>query len=128
MNAGENGLAFQGKDVDRIVMEALDSRSGEVMNAMNAKVDEVKVMLDSLIETKIKLDDHWAAELSRRFLPKFLVNMTSQKIHAVRDATHTPCGFEWRNSKDHELKNEVMNDVVKCEKSACQKWFQRFQV
>lgn len=127
LNKDKETLQFQGKDVDRIVMEALESRSAEVMDTLNTKVDEVQALIESLKEKKIAMDDHWALELSRRFLPKYVVNLSSQKIHVVRDATHTACGFEWRNSKDHVLKNEVDNDVVRCEKPACQKAFQRLQ-
>lgn len=127
INRDQDGVAFKAQDVDRIVMEALKSRTSEVVKVLDEKKDEVKEIVDSLVKKKIEMDDHWAAELSRRFLPKFVVNMTSQKVHAVRDATHTCCGFEWRNSRDYDLRNQVDNDSVKCEKPACQKLFERFQ-
>lgn len=98
-----------------------------MIQTLDQKVDEVKEMVDSLQQKKILMDDHWAAELPRRFLPKYVVNMASLKVHAVRDSTHTACGFEWRNSKDYDLKRRVENDAVRCEKPACQKFFSRFQ-
>lgn len=127
LNSGKGALLFQGKDVDRIVAEAVNSRTSEVVRVMDGKVDEVKEIVDLLKEKKIEMDDRWAAELSRRFLPKLVVNLTSAKIHAVRDATHTACGFEWRNSRDRDLRRSVENYVMKCEKAACQNMFQRFQ-
>ena len=53
---------------------------------MDQRVDDVKTMIDSLSKAKIKMDDHWVGEPSQRFLPKFVVNLTSNKIQAVRDS------------------------------------------
>ena len=97
------------------------------MKLIHQRVDDVKNMIDRLTKTKIKMDDHWAGELSRRFLPKFVVNLVSNEIHAVRDSECTGCGFEWRQSHDHDLRYEISNDVTKCEASGCQKLFKHFE-
>lgn len=116
------------KDVERIVAAALETRATAILSAVEAKRDDIQDMIDSLLKTKIKMDDHWAGELARRFLPKFVVNLNSKKCHAVRDSQCTGCGFEWRNSKDHDLCYELGNDANKCEATGCQKLFKRFEL
>ena len=83
-------------DIERIV---LDAQSSDTLRLVDEKKEEILRMVVPLKTQKIVMDDRWAGELSGRFLPKFVVNHKSHKIHAVRDAMCTGCGFEWRNSK-----------------------------
>ena len=113
-------------DIERIVTQALDAQSSDTLRLVGEKKEEILRMVESLKTQKIVMDDHWGGELSRRFLPKFVVNHKSHKIHAVRDAMCTGCGFEWRNSNDYELSNAV-NDYARCETPGCQKLFARYE-
>lgn len=126
MNLNKDKQNVSEKDIERIVCSALETRATAILSAVEKKTDDIEEMINSLTNTKIKMDDHWAGELSRRFLPKFVVNLKSGKCHAVRDASCTGCGFEWRNARDHDLCYEIGTDANKCEASGCQKLFQRF--
>ena len=127
MNQESDEATFASKDVDQIISDALDARASEVLSLLDQRVDNVKDMIETLKAQRIKMDDHWAGELSRRFFPRFVLNFGSNKLHAVRDAQCTGCGFEWRNSKEHDLRYEVSGDVIRCEAPGCQKLFKRFE-
>eukprot|EP00435_Cladocopium_sp_Y103_P039159 s1436_g10.t1 len=116
------------KDGERIVAAALETRATAILSAVETTKDDIQEIVDSLLKTKIKMDDHWAGELSRRFLPKYVINLSSKKCHAVRDSQCTGCGFEWRNTKDHDLCYELGNDANRCEAPGCQKLFKRFEL
>ena len=104
----------------------MESRATEIFHTLKEKKDDLENMIESLKTQKIQMDLHWAGELSRRFLPKYVVNLTSNKWHAVRDHECTGCGFEWRNSRDNDLRYEMPSDANRCDKSGCQKLFKRF--
>ena len=113
------------KDVERIVNTALQSYTSEVLLTFEKEKSDILEMIDSLKTQKLALDDVWAAELSRRFLPKFVKNFNSRTIHAVRDEMTSGCGFEWRNSKECILCNSIEEGFHKCEKAGCSKLFVR---
>ena len=115
------------KEVDKIVVEALESRASEIIQLVEKKYDDMQEMVESLKEKKIQMDDAWANELSRRFLPKFVINLASGKVHAVRDELATGCGFEWRSSRDFDLLNKVPVQATRCETAGCQKLFSRWE-
>jgi len=112
-------------DVEKIVHKALLSQASEVLQSMEKDMSLATDILHSLKTKKIEMDDQWAAELSRRFLPRYVKNVTSQKIHCVRDEFAAGCGFEWRNTKDHVLTNTLEPESDKCEKPGCTKLFSR---
>lgn len=119
------GNPVRPSDVENIVHKALQSQASEVLQSIETDMSRATDILNELKTKKIEMDDHWAAELSRRFLPRFVKNVTSQKIHCVRDEFAAGCGFEWRNTKDHVLINTLEPDSDKCEKPGCTKLFSR---
>ena len=125
LNINESGKPVSPKDVEKIVNSALEARSEEIWNAVAEKKDDLEEMIESLRNKKIEMDLHWAGELSRRFLPKFVVNLNSGKCHAVRDSEATGCGHVWRGSRDHDFRYEIDNNADLCDKSGCQRLFKR---
>ena len=126
MKLNENGKFVAAKDVEKIVNAALEARATEIFHVLTEKYDDLDKMIESLNCQKIEMDMRWAGELSRRFLPKFVVNLSSNKTHAVRDAECTGCGYEWRNARDHDLLYELKPDSNLCDKGGCQKLFKRY--
>lgn len=57
------------KDIEGIVCSALETRATAILSAVDKRKDDIEEMVSSLTRTKIKMDNHWAGELSRRFLP-----------------------------------------------------------
>ena len=84
-------------------------------------------MVAQLKERQIEVNDQWAVELSRRFLPKFVLNCSTNKVlncstnkvHAVT----TGCGFEFRNTRDFMFLNNVQDGQSRCEAQGCIKQF-----
>ena len=114
------------KDVERIVHNALKAHSTDVLLTFEKEKQDIVAIVDSLKTQKIVMDDRWAAELSRRFLPKYVKNLSSKILHTVRDEFSAGCGFEWRNSKEYMLCHTAEGDFHKCEKQGCTKLFARF--
>ncbi len=71
--------------MEKIVLKALEPHSTDVLTQVTLKHEEFVQALDSINQQQLVMDDHWAADLSRRFLPKFVHNYVSGKVHAVRD-------------------------------------------
>lgn len=126
VNMNSQGLVVSAKDVGKIVQAALEARATEVTDVLASKKDDLDQMIQSLKDQRIEMNLHWAGELPRRFLPKFVVNLSSGKWHAVRDSMCTGCGHEWRNAKGHDLKYEKGSDANLCDKPGCQKLLKRF--
>ena len=114
------------QDVEKIVLKALESHSTDVLTQVTLKHEELVKALDSIKQQQLVMDDHWAADLSRRFLPKFVRNYGSGKVHAVRDDSCAGCGFAFRNSKDFTLVYSIPEKARRCEAAGCAKLFERY--
>eukprot|EP00434_Breviolum_minutum_P035780 symbB.v1.2.031683.t1/scaffold3685.1/size104757/8 len=100
-----HSVASQGgvreETVERLVQQLLETTHvSQVFMVILRIVEELKTK-------KILIDDHWVTELSRRFLPRYVLNLSSNKLHAVKDSLATGCGFDWRGSSDCTLYNNV---------------------
>ncbi len=114
------------EDVEKIVLRALESHGADIISQVSLKHDELVEALDSIKQQQLVMDDHWAADLSRRFLPKFVRNYASGKVHAVRDESYARCGFGYRNSKDFRLVYSIPDKAKRCEAAGCAKLFDRY--
>ena len=98
-------VASQGGVREETVERLVQTASG------NTNVSQVFMVILRIVEElktkKILIDDHWATELSRRFLPRYVLNLSSNKLHAVKDSLATGCGFDWRGSSGCTLYNNV---------------------
>lgn len=110
------------EQVLEIVTEALSTRSNEVLTEVNEAQDEINAVIKELNLKSSEMSEQWATELSRSFLPRYLINRTSNKVHAIKDAYTTGCGFEFRLSKDCEFKT-TPPDGTRCETAGCAKLF-----
>ena len=125
-----NTVQVINKEVDKKEVEALiyDLFNNYVTKELDQFVlarTEIDLILEELRAKGKEIKDVWAAELTRKFLPRYVMNLQSRRIHAVRDAYACGCGYDFRNSKDYELMNEIPEGAARCETSGCTKLFDR---
>ena len=109
------------EDIEKIVIEALGA---DVMSLAREAVESASMVKEILLDVKqrsVEMNEHWAHELARRFLPKYLINRTSHKLHVVKDAHATYCGFEYRLARDVDFTNVLKGNIPKCEAPGCSK-------
>ena len=114
------------QDVEKIVLKTLECHSTDVLTQVTLKHEELVKALDSIKQPQLVMDDHWAADLSRSFLPKFVRNSGSGKVHAVRDDSCAGCGFVFKNSKHFTLVYSIPEKARRCKAAGCAKLFQRY--
>ena len=111
--------------VTKAVQDALEAVSSELHHKAEAARDEIDGVLAALKEKSIAMEDRWADELSRRFLPRFVLNTSSSIVHAVKDAFTTGCGKEFRNTTEFLFLNEAPDPHTSsnrlCEGAGCLK-------
>ena len=113
-------------EIEKVIVSSLETTTAEVLLCANEAKDDIASVVAQLKERQIEVNDQWAAELSRRFLPKFVLNCSTNKVHAVRDAYTTGCGFEFRNTRvtrDFMFLNNVQDGQSRCEAQGCIKQF-----
>ena len=112
----------------RAIENALETQSTQVLQEANQTKQEIDKILEELRTKSLAMNEKWTEELSRKFLPKFLLNTHSKTLHAVKDAFTTGCGFEYRYSKDFKFTQEPPNPESEkfhmCEKAGCIKLFE----
>lgn len=109
-----------------LVTEILSARSSEVLNDVSEAQAEITSMIKELNTQLAMMTEQWAEELSRRFLPKYLVNHTSHNVHAMKDAYTTGCGFEFCLARDCEFKTTLPEGSL-CETQGCSKLFEAWK-
>eukprot|EP00438_Fugacium_kawagutii_P014285 Skav215770 [mRNA] locus=scaffold106:569116:574315:+ [translate_table: standard] len=114
------------ESVQEVVQEILSARSSEVLSEATGAQSEIMAILKTMTEQSVQMTEQWAAEFSRCFLPKYLVNRGSNKIHAIKDSYTTGCGFEFRLSRDCEFKTTLPEGSL-CETAGCQKLFEAWK-
>ena len=110
-------------EIEKVIVSSLETTTAEVLLCANEAKDDIASVVAQLKERQIEVNDQWAVELSRRFLPKFVLNCSTNKVHAVRDAYTTGCGFEFRNTRDFMFLNNVQDGQSRCEAQGCIKQF-----
>lgn len=110
------------EQVQEIITETLGVRASEVLTEANEAQAEITTLIRELNSQSSQMSEQWAAELSRRFLPRYLINRASNKVHAIKDAYTTGCGFEFRLSRDCEFKTTLPEGTI-CEAAGCSKLF-----
>lgn len=120
----EKGVSRE--QVQEMVTEVLSARASEVLSGATEAQAEITTLLREMNTQSERMSEQWASELSRRFLPKFLVNKSSCKVHAIKDAYTTACGFEFRLARDCEFKTTFKEDS-QCEAAGCVKLFNAWQ-
>ena len=112
----------------RAIENALETQSTQILQNAKQSQSEIEEILSELRTKSVLMHEKWTEELSRKFLPKFVMNTGSTVFHAVKDAFSTGCGFEYRNSKEFKFTHEPPNpDTVSyrmCEKAGCVKLFE----
>ena len=108
-------------EIVSLLAETLEARMTIALNELHDVKEEAKFLLEDFRQKEFQVKEQWAAELSRSFLPKFVWNGSSNKVHFVKDAYTAACGFEFRTSKDFLLTNVCKEEYAKCETLACQK-------
>ena len=113
------------KEVETVVHDIMNTYVSEELGQFKLAREEIDQIMEELKSKGKEIKDVWAAELTRKFLPKYVMNLQSRRIHAVRDAYACGCGFDFRNTKDYELMNEIPEGAARCETSGCAKLFER---
>lgn len=112
----------------RAIENALQTQSTQILQSAKQTQEEIEQILEDLRTKSLSMNEKWTEELSRKFLPRFLLSSNSMTFHAVKDAFSTGCGFEYRNSKDFKFAHEPPNpDTAShhmCEKAGCVKLFE----
>ena len=93
--------------VTKAVQDALEAVSAELHHRAEAAGDEIDGVLAALKEKSIVMEDRWADELFRRFLPKFVFNTISSIARTVKDAFAAGCSKEFANSTEFLFLNET---------------------
>ena len=112
------------QEIEALVIETLEARMSIALNELHETKEEAKAILEDFRQKEFQVKEQWAAELTRSFLPRFVWNRGSNKVHFVKNAFSAACGFEFRNSKDFLLTNIWSETYAKCETPACQKHLQ----
>ena len=77
----------------------------------------------------IEMNEKWAEELSRNFLPRFVCNSSSEVVHSVKNAYATGCGRDSKSSQDFQFKSEIPkldpSNWRVCDAVGCVKLFER---
>ena len=112
----------------RAIENALETQSTQILQNAKQSQSEIEEILSELRTKSVLMHEKWTEELSRKFLPKFVMNTGSSVFHAVKDAFTTGCGFEYRNSKEFKFTHEPPNPETvsyrMCEKAGCVKLFE----
>lgn len=62
--------------VQELIVEILSARSSEVFSEVNEAKAEITSLLRELNTQATQMNEQWTAELSRRFLPKYLIKVS----------------------------------------------------
>lgn len=81
--------------VKNVVLTALGTTTAEVLEEADKAKQDISQVAAELRARQIENNERWAAELARRFLPRYVINKAPGKVHAVRDAFAAHCGFEF---------------------------------
>ena len=93
--------------IEKAVQEALEAKSSEMLHKAEAASDKIESILSNLKENSLVMEEKWADEVSRRYLPRFVLNLSSSRVHVVKDAFTTGCGKEFRNKIDFLFLNKA---------------------
>ena len=116
---------FDPKEVETMVYDILSAHASKELDQFKLARTEIDLIAEELKAKGKEIKDLWATELTRKFLPRYVMNLQSRRIHAVRDAYACGCGYDFRNSKEYELMNEIPEGAARCETSGCTKLFER---
>ena len=126
VNVGFGTKGLDEKEIWKVVEDALSAGTSDILSQATLDKEEIENLLQELRTKKLEMEDQWAEELSRKFLPKYVMNLQSRRVHAVRDAYCSGCGYDFRNSRDYELMNQIPEGAARCETPGCMKLFDRY--
>ena len=104
-----------------LMHKLLDAKMQQLSVEWLQEKECVMDLLQQLKEGQELAFDAWEKELSRNFLPRFVLNVTTGKLHVVKDTEHTACGVNWRQL-DYRLTRNSSGD--RCDRSGCCKAFE----
>ena len=97
------------KKMAKAIQDALETKCTQIMVSATQSKEEIEKILTEPRAKAGRMNDKWIEELSRQFLPKVVLNQSSNIFHAVKDAFNSGCGYEYRNTRECKFSNAVPN-------------------
>ena len=91
----------------------------QLLGTLEQKEDDILERICEFNAAHDKIKAAWAAELQRKFLPKYVANWSSGIVHMVKDESQALCGYSYRCKPQATLIRSMPHDMKPCHAPGC---------